>query len=192
MSSGDDELLERAMRIQVDVTLNHTAQQVWGHEQRLYLRKRAGESRRHVAMKLLSWLYWYMPGLEIERSVGQHYKPDLVALGADGRPIVWVDCGTTKRTKIGRMIAANPDCRFGIVKPTHGAIRRFASLASPRLPTKASVEWVSFGDAFALELAQRLGRRHALTATVDARRLWLSMDGEDDVVDALHVAVGGR
>jgi hypothetical protein len=54
-----------------------------------------GESYGHVLMKALGYAMFAptYPHLEIERRVGLRYKPDLIAVGADGRFDLWGECG---------------------------------------------------------------------------------------------------
>lgn len=62
---------------------------------RMRLWQRPGESYEHVLMKALGYAMYARdyPNLEIEIRVGLRYKPDLIALGADGDFAFWGECG---------------------------------------------------------------------------------------------------
>ena len=61
-----------------------------------------GESFEHVLMKALGYAMNVeeFPALEVERSVGLRYKPDLIATGPDGEFDLWGECGliTVRKT----------------------------------------------------------------------------------------------
>lgn len=62
---------------------------------RMRLWQRPGESYEHVLMKALGFVMFVkdFPDLEIEKSVGLRYKPDLVAQNPTGDFIFWGECG---------------------------------------------------------------------------------------------------
>ncbi len=62
---------------------------------RMRLWQRTGESYQHVLMKALGYAMFApaFPNLEIETRVGLRYKPDLIALGANGDFALWGECG---------------------------------------------------------------------------------------------------
>jgi len=69
---------------------------------RLALYQRTGESFEHVAMKALCFGLYVdrYEGLEIERRLGGRYTPDVVALGPDGKPRFWGECGSVSLRKV--------------------------------------------------------------------------------------------
>jgi hypothetical protein len=77
---------------------------------RVRLWRRTGESYEHVLMKALGYAMYVgeFPALEIERSVGLRYKPDLVARGGPeeaGRPFAfWGECGQTAVRKVSWLL----------------------------------------------------------------------------------------
>ena len=62
---------------------------------RIRLWQRPGESYEHVLMKALGYAMFVgdYPNLEIETRVGLRYKPDLIAVKADGDFSFWGECG---------------------------------------------------------------------------------------------------
>ena len=71
-------------------------------QRKLILAKGAGESERHVLLKALVFARYVdqYPDLLVERSLGQRYKPDLVALGNYQTVRFWAESGVTSRDKV--------------------------------------------------------------------------------------------
>lgn len=71
--------------------------------ERVTLYKKSGESYEHVLMKALGYTLFrpQFPQLEIERRIGGRYKPDLIALDAQGKPEFWGECGQVSLRKVG-------------------------------------------------------------------------------------------
>lgn len=68
---------------------------------RVRLWQRTGESYNHVLMKALGYAMFVgkFPDLEIEKSVGLRYKPDLVARNQNGEFLFWGECGANSVRK---------------------------------------------------------------------------------------------
>jgi hypothetical protein len=68
---------------------------------RVRLWQRPGESYAHVLMKALGWAMFAAeyPHLEIEVKVGLRYKPDLIAIDANGDFDFWGECGANSLRK---------------------------------------------------------------------------------------------
>lgn len=62
---------------------------------RIRLWQRRGESYEHILMKALGFAMFVreFPNLEIEKSVGLRYKPDLVMQNERGDFLFWGECG---------------------------------------------------------------------------------------------------
>ncbi|MDP9362954.1 MAG: hypothetical protein M3Q10_01770, partial [Chloroflexota bacterium] len=85
---------------------------------KLVLAKRAWESERHVLLKALVFGLYVgtYPDLAVELSIGHRYKPDLVALGPDGRPVFWAECGETGRDKLALLVKVFPATHLVVAK----------------------------------------------------------------------------
>lgn len=72
------------------------------HGRQVVFVKRPNESSEHVVMKALLWALYLpqYPTLTVEVSVGDRYKPDLVALGPDGQPLFWAEAGEVSVAKV--------------------------------------------------------------------------------------------
>lgn len=68
---------------------------------RVRLWQRPGESYEHILMKALGFVLFVdqFPNLEIEKSVGLRYKPDLVAQTDAGEFVFWGECGANSVRK---------------------------------------------------------------------------------------------
>jgi len=80
--------------------------------------QRTGEGDRHILLKALVFAL-YLPTyaeLGVELSIGNRYKPDLVALGSDGVPVFWAECGEIGAQKLARLVQRFPDTQLVIAK----------------------------------------------------------------------------
>jgi hypothetical protein len=80
--------------------------------------KRSNEQRSHVLMKAFLWALYLpiYPTLSVEIRVGDRYKPDVVALDEDGRPIFWAEAGQVGVEKIRSLLRRYRDTHFAIAK----------------------------------------------------------------------------
>lgn len=172
-------MLGLKLQLVLDVRLHHAALGVSELRERVFLTKKRGESLDHVLMKLLSWLLFYHPGLRIEVSADQHYKPDLVRFDERGAPLQWVDCGQTALKKLDRIARRNRKTLIDIVKPTERELKLFKDAADSRIARPERVRYFAFRDGFLTELAGLVHGRHEVEATVvgDAEAIELAVDG---------------
>ncbi len=120
------------------------------HGRRLRLSKRAGESAEHLLLKALLWacVLPRHPGAQCERDLGLRYTPDVVALGADGTPCWWGECGSVKPSKLADLARDFPHAHLCVAKWGRSDPRGYASQLRSQLalpPTRtAPCEVVSF------------------------------------------------
>ncbi|GAB5518908.1 MAG: hypothetical protein RhofKO_11590 [Rhodothermales bacterium] len=88
------------------------------HGQQHVFVKRVQESTEHVLMKAGLWACYLpdYPGLQVEVSIGDKYKPDLVALGEDGTPLLWAEAGKVTPAKVASLTRRYPDTMFVLAK----------------------------------------------------------------------------
>ena len=165
--------------LNLELLLTSEPRKYYGVEERVFLVKKVGESLDHVLMKFLSFVLFYEPELEIERSVGQHYKPDLVRVGPDGAVLQWIDCGSTSFEKLERIVRENSQAQIVIVKPYPRELELYQAAADERLSDPERVTYVAFERGYLARLRELVGRRHRVTAVVtpEYRHLYLSIDG---------------
>ena len=77
------------------------------HGRTLVLVKRSNEKIEHRLMMALLWALYLpsYPNLRIDVPIGARYRPDLVQLGADGRPVLWGEAGEVGLEKL-RLLCA--------------------------------------------------------------------------------------
>jgi hypothetical protein len=88
------------------------------HGRQVVFVKRSNERAEHVLMKAFLWALYLpaYPNLAVEVRVGDRYKPDVVALGTDGRPIFWGEAGQVGLEKIHSLARRYRDTHFAIAK----------------------------------------------------------------------------
>ena len=96
--------------------------------QNLYLKKRINESEKHVLLKSLTYALYsrLYTGISIDIPIGDRYKPDLVKLDGEGKPVFWAECGKLSRKKIRKICKKYKGTHFVFV----GTSRRFGDLVS--------------------------------------------------------------
>ncbi len=87
-------------------------------EHSIVLIKKRLESAQHVYMKAFLWALYIeeYPGLIVEKSIGDRYKPDLVALNGEGRPRFWGEAGATRGSKVRSILRRYPGTRLVLAK----------------------------------------------------------------------------
>jgi uncharacterized protein YaeQ len=134
-----------------------TVTEVGWEREKLVLESRAGESDRHIALKILAFILYRgeiapLP-LRIEPEVGQRHRPDLVATDPETDAVrLWIDCGQIETKRLGRIVSANPQAQIVIVKSTENEARLYAHAALRYLPDEATrrerVRFLGFDDGF--------------------------------------------
>jgi uncharacterized protein YaeQ len=186
-------MLGLRLQLQIELEIENEAVGARRASERLFLVKKPGESLEHVLMKLLSYVLFFDPGLEVEASAEQHYKPDLLRLDERGEPVQWIDCGSTSLRKLDRITQRNRRSFIDIVKPSERELRLFKEAADRKLERPERVRYWAFADGFLDRLAERIHGRHGVRARVDAARsrLELEVDGEPLATPIVSL-VGGR
>ncbi len=109
--------------------------------QKLILVKKPVESLRHVVMKALLWALYlpHYPQLQVEVSIGNKYKPDLVHTASTG-PVFWGEAGTVSTAKLRRILKRFPQTHFalaiwnGSLAPLASRVRRQSDGLARRAP----------------------------------------------------------
>ena len=89
--------------------------------------KHANERTAHVVMKALIWALYLpqYPQADIERPIGDRYKPDVVMLNDQGQPVFWGEAGHVSPDKIRSL-----GKRF---RETHLAVAKWGQNLRPHL-----------------------------------------------------------
>jgi hypothetical protein len=95
------------------------------HGRQIVLVKRPYERASHVIMKALLWALHLpqYPDLTVEVSIGDRYKPDVVAMDAQRRPRFWGEAGQVSPSKVQALVQRYRD--------THLALAKWDALMAP-------------------------------------------------------------
>jgi hypothetical protein len=76
------------------------------------------EREQHVGGKALLWALYLpqYPDLAVEVGIGDHYKPDVVALDPAGKPLFWGESGVTSVKKIRGLARQYRDTHFALAR----------------------------------------------------------------------------
>ena len=88
------------------------------HGQQVVFVKKSNEKSSHVLMKGLLWALYLpdYPNLSVEIKIGDRYKPDVVALDNDSRPLFWAEAGQVSERKLRSLFKRYPQTHFAIGK----------------------------------------------------------------------------
>ena len=131
------------------------------HSRTLVLVKRSNEKIEHRVMMALLWALYLpaYPNLRIDVSIGTRYRPDLVQLGADGRPVFWGEAGEVGQEKLRLLCGRYRDTHLVFAKWALN-LQPFASLLEAALAgvrRTAPTELIGF-DADAARFVEANGQ----------------------------------
>lgn len=121
------------------------------------------ELRAHVVLKLLSYMLFYDPRLQIEMNIGMHYKPDLVIPGDHGVPELWIDCGQIALKKVDSLSIKLKATRICLVKETKREMESFRKVIEKKVDYPEKLEYLAFENGFVTGLADALARTNEVT-----------------------------
>lgn len=147
------------------------------HSRTLVLVKRSNEKIEHRLMMALLWALYLpqYPEMRIDVPIGARYRPDLVQLGADGRPVFWGECGEVGLEKLRVLCTRYPTTHLVFAKWAINT-QPFAGLiedALRRARRAAPVELIGF-DADSARFVDETGGLRIDFADI-TRRQWPSI-----------------
>lgn len=86
---------------------------------KILLGQRPTESVRHVFMKFLAWVLFHRERLVIEGDTQNDaipFEPDVLQLGYDMRPQLWIECGECSVAKLDKLSVKCPEAEIWVVK----------------------------------------------------------------------------
>ncbi len=88
------------------------------HGQKGFFIKGPREKSEHVYMKIFIWALYLptYPEMFIERRIGDRYKPDVISLDAQQKPLFWGESGLVGKQKIEKLVRRYPQTHFAIAK----------------------------------------------------------------------------
>ncbi|MEZ4656307.1 MAG: hypothetical protein R2911_01910 [Caldilineaceae bacterium] len=117
-------------------------------DQQVVFVKKSNEHAHHVLMKAFLWALYLptYPQLVVEISIGDRYKPDVVALDGQGQPLFWGEAGQVSERKLHALFKRYPHTHFAIAK-WRASLRPHADIvraALYNLKRSAPVDLLSF------------------------------------------------
>ncbi len=145
------------------------------HGRRLVVVKKPVERAEHVFMKAFLWALFLpdYPKIAVEVPIGDRYKPDLVALDAEGRPVFWAESGKVGAEKLTSLLRRYRDTHFAMTKwatslhPYEESVRRALADA----PRSAPFDLIAFPADSAERFIAGDGSVHVARHQLDWRRL---------------------
>jgi uncharacterized protein YaeQ len=113
------------------------------------------ETLDHVLLKALAFVMFYRDRLRLEVDVelpGVPFVPDLVALGLDGRPELWIECGEVSLHKLEKLTLKLNDTDLWLVKRTAGEVAKTLELARRNLKRLQRLRLMTFDPGFLPEM----------------------------------------
>ena len=132
-------------------------------KRKMVLVKNDCELRTHIVLKLLAFVLYYDPRLQIEMDLGMHYKPDLSIPGDHGIPEMWIDCGQVAPKKVESLSTKLKNTRLCVVKENQRDMDVFRKLIEKKLDRPERVEYLAFDKGFAAGMADSLQRSNEVT-----------------------------
>lgn len=129
---------------------------------KMILVKKETELREHVVLKLLSYVLYYHPRLQIEVPVNMHYKPDLAVAGEHGIPELWIDCGHVGIAKVESLARKLRTTRIVFVKTSRRELDQFKALVGKKVDRTGQIEYLAFDENAVRGFARALRKNNEL------------------------------
>ena len=92
---------------------------------RIIIGQQENETIAQVALKLLGYLIFARDRLEMEVNLHNDaipFKPDLVQLDYEMRPVLWVECGDCNVNKLNKLAVKVPEAEIWVLKGSEAAV----------------------------------------------------------------------
>lgn len=166
-----------------DWQLTNENAKLFGENGTLTLYKNSGEGMPHIAMKLLSYFWFYHPELAVERHANQNWKPDLVRFNRRGQPVQWIDCGSTKKHKLDRISTRNKLAYIDIVKKNPSELQNYKNGVERSLRYPHRVRYFAPTDSFMKSLCSKISGRHNIVATITGQLDYMYLDIDREMLE---------
>lgn len=147
-----------------------------GGQEKLVVQANPGELAWHVVLKVLGYILFREHRPRIEEGIGWHYKPDLVALDAEGKLALWVDCGNIAVRKIDRVARKVGKAPFYILRRTEHEADTLVRAMTGKVRDLARVKVLSFDEGVVDEIAAWLDATNDLTCRRRDESLELTLE----------------
>lgn len=113
------------------------------------------ETLDHVLLKALAFVIFHCDRLRMEVDLelpGVQFVPDLVAVGLDGRPELWIECGEVSLHKLEKLTLKLHDCDLWVVKRTAGEVAKTLESARREIKRLRRLRLLTFDPGFLPEI----------------------------------------
>ncbi|HYE32595.1 MAG TPA: YaeQ family protein [Methylomirabilota bacterium] len=141
------------------------------------------ETIAHVVLKLLGYVLFYSPRLQVEPSLHDPnipFTPDLVELDYHLRPKLWVECGECSVAKLHKLATKAPEADLWILKRSHDAVDDLIRQMAKGELRQDRYNLLGFDQDTFEELASLVGGRNEFTwvrGGVEAEELQFDFNG---------------
>lgn len=122
----------------------------------------------HIALKLLGYLMFFERKPQIEKDVGQHYRPDLFAWDEFQRDVsLWIDCGNIAVKKIDKVATKmGKKGLFYILRRTKkDAERLYESIQKIKHPERVHI--IAFEDGFVDKIGELMESTNQIEFSIE-------------------------
>lgn len=150
---------------------------------KILLGQRPNESVRHVFLKFLAWVLFHRERLVIEGDTQNDaipFEPDLVQLGYDMRPLLWIECGDCSTSKLDKLSVKCPEAEIWVVKASMGEAEALARTMEKEDFRRGRYGIVALEEAMVDEAAGLVRDRntfHWFRGEMDTGRLQFDLNG---------------
>ena len=121
------------------------------------------ESTRHVALKFLGWILFFRDRLSIDTDVQNDaipFVPNLVELGYDMRPLLWVECGDCSTAKLHKIAVKCPEAQIWVLKRSTDEAQALLKTMAKEEFRKGRYGIIAFDTDFFSEVCELLLERN--------------------------------
>ncbi|MBI5927910.1 MAG: hypothetical protein HY862_01265 [Chloroflexi bacterium] len=145
------------------------------HDRKIILAKGYNESSEHVLMKAFLWALYLpdYPTLTVEIRIGDRYKPDVVALNDEGKPLFWGEGGQVSMEKVRAVAKRYRSTHFAIAKwhTRLDSVEELVTEALKGIKRNAPFELINFPADSAERFLDEGGHLQINQSDVEIRRL---------------------
>jgi len=124
------------------------------------------ESVRHVAMKFLGWILFFRDRLSIDMDLENDaipFVPDIVELGYDMRPVLWVECGECSMAKLHKIAVKCPEARIWVLRESVDAAQALLKAMKKEEFRRDRYSVIALDPEFFEEVCGLIRERNAFT-----------------------------
>lgn len=126
----------------------------------------------HIALKVLGYMLFFERKPQIEKDVGQHYRPDLFCWDEYQEKVaLWIDCGNIAVKKIDKVATSmGKSGEFYILRRTKKDAERLRDqIKNIKHPERVKI--IAFEDGYVDRMAERIESTNKVIFSVSESRL---------------------